>query len=439
MVASPPQWAKRNTIAWCLFDFANSSYTTVIVTVAFAVYFREVVAKSPGNRGDQLWGIANFLAMLAVALCSPVVGALADYSGRKKFFLILTTAGTIAATALLALTGQGDVPLAMALYIFGTAGFELGYVFYNAFLPEVSSPSNVGRVSGWGWAVGYLGGLSCLGLCSPWIDKPLKDAMGHIQPSGVAAYKVSFLLVAGFYLIFALPAFVWLRESCPQGRMSGWAAYGAVGFRRVAETLSSLSRYRETAKYVLASVFFTDGITTVISFAAIYATSTMQLSNQEMVLLFLILNVVAFPGALTAGYLADRIGARQTIIVSLVLWIGVVVTGWLSVSKTAFFLMAVGAALGTGSTQAVGRSFMAEITPPSRESEFFGFYVLSGKCASMFGPLIFGLVSNWTGSQRLALLSLLPFFALGLILMLSINEATARRSAIVEAPCRRKM
>jgi len=414
---------KRATAAWCLFDFANSAYTTLIITVAFAVYFRDVVVHAADNRGDQLWGLANFIAMLAVAAASPVLGALADFSGRKKLFLILLTLVSVVATALMFRIGPGDIAAAMALFIVGTFGFEAGYVFYNAFLPDVSTPKTVGRVSGWGWAVGYVGGLLCLLVAKPLLDKPLHDA------AGVSAYQLSFLIVAVWYLVFSLPAFFWLRESPPQGRLPRWQDYAVTGFRRVGDTLSHLRRYRETAKYILASLVFTDGITTIVSFAGIYAITTIGFSNQELVLLFLVLNIVAFPGSLGAGYLADRIGPKRTIVATLVLWVGVVLTGSLATSKLMFWVMAFGAAIGMGSTQAVGRSFMAQITPRGRESEFFGFYVLSGKFASMFGPLVFGSISHWSGSQRLAVLSLLPFFLAGLGLMLWIDEKKAMEVA----------
>lgn len=412
--------SRRATVAWCLFDFANSSFTTLIVTVAFAVYFRQVVVGAADNRADQLWGFANFLAMLLVAVTSPVAGAMADYSGRRKLGLVTTSLVTIAATALLFRVGRGDVAAAMALYVAGLAAFELGYVFYNAFLPDVSTPSTLGRISGWGWAVGYSGGLLCMAVCYPLIAQPLDT------PAGVAAYQRSFLLVAAFFLLFAMPAFFWLKESRSPAAGPGLATCTRMGFRRVAETLRHVRQYRETAKYILAALLFTDGITTVTSFAGIYATTTIGFSNREMVILFLVLNVVAFPGSLVAGYLADRFGGRRTIIGTLVLWLGVIAIGSAATGKPMFWVMAVGAALGMGSTQAVGRSFMSQITPPARESEFFGFYALSGKVASMFGPLIFGSVSHWTGSQRAAVLSLAPLFVFAMLLMLSIDERRAR-------------
>ena len=416
-------------VSWCLFDFANSAYTTLIVTVAYSVYFRDAVVGGTGNRGDRLWGTASFIAMAIVALASPVMGAIADFSGRKKFFLVATTLQTVVATALLWTVRPGDVVSGMLLYVIATVGFEAGYVFYNAFLPDISTPQTIGRVSGWGWAIGYVGGLVSLALCYPLIMRPLRDASGAIDPVAVAHTRWSFVLVAAFFLIFALPAFVWLRESAPLGRLAGTLDYAKVGFRRVAETLTHLRRYREAGLFILASLFFTDGITTVINFSAIYATTTFGFGRGELVILFLILNVVAFPGSFVAGILADKFGPKRTLVASLVLWVVTILVGGFAQTRGAFYTMAALAAIGMGSTQAVGRSVMAQITPPSRESEFFGFYVLSGKFASMFGPLVFGLVSEATGSQRIAVLSLLPFFLVGLALMAAVNERRALAQA----------
>lgn len=424
-----PRARRRAVASWCLFDFANSSYTTLIITVAFSVYFQEAVVNAADNTGDRLWGLANFMAMAVVALTSPVMGALADFTGRKKFLLVVTTLQTVVATALLFFVGPGHVAWAMGLYVIATIGFESGYVFYNSFLPEISTPSTIGRVSGWAWGVGYIGGLSALGLCYPWIASELKNPTGGLIGSAVRDRQVSFVMVAVFYLVFALPAFRWLREAPAQGRMDRTAAYAVIGFRRVAQTLRHLRTFRETGKFVLASLFFNDGITTIISFSAIYATRTFGFASAEVTQLFFVLNVVAFPGALLSGYLADRIGAKRTLVLSLWLWIAVVVTGFLAESRALFWLMASGAAIGMGSTQAVSRSFMAQISPPEREAEFFGFYVLSGKFASIFGPLLFGLISSYTGSQRLAVLSLLPLFVVGLILILLVDPEKARRMA----------
>lgn len=424
-----PASRRRAVAAWCLYDFANSAYTTLIITVAYSVYFREAVVNAPGNAGDRLWGLANFLAMLAVAVVSPVVGALADESGLRKRFLILSTLQAVIATALLYFVTPGRLVAAMALYIVATIGFEIGYVFYNAFLPDLSTPKTIGRVSGWGWGLGYVGGLASLALCAPLLSSELKDAGGSLVESAVRERRLSFVLVAVFYLLFSLPAFLALREGPVVGqRRSSWSLV-STGFGRVAGTLRQLRNYRETGKFMLASLFFNDGITTIIIFSATYATVTFGFASSELIGLFLVLNVIALPGAVLAGYLADVIGARNTLILTLMLWIGVVLTGYLAGGRTAFWIMAAGAALGMGGTQAVGRSFMAEISPTDHEAEFFGFYALAGKCASIFGPLIFGIVSASSGSQRLAVLSLLPLFVVSLLIMLSIDVERARTAA----------
>jgi len=412
--------------AWCLFDFANSSYATVIVTLAFAVFFREVVVNGPGNVGDKLWGMANFIAMAVVVLVSPLLGALADYSGRRKLLLVLTTLLTVVATLLLYTVGEGQLIRAMLLFVLATIGFECGYVFYNAFLPEVSTPETIGRVSGWGWAVGYFGGLAALALCAPWLRPELRDASGALSPAAIHDRQIAFAIVGGFYLLFALPSFLWLRESAPLGAAPARLRdYVGIGLRRVRHTLRHLREHREVGKFVLASLFYTDGISTVIVFAALFASTTFGFSSAKLIALFLVLNVVAVPGAALAGHLADAIGAKRTLVLSLLLWIGVLLTGWLARSELPFWIMASGAAIGMGATQSVGRSFMAQISPPEREAEFFGFYVLSGKFASTLGPLIFGLVSSWTGEQRLAVLSLLPLFVAGLLVLLTVDASAA--------------
>lgn len=308
-LAAAPRLRRRAVAGYCLFDFANSAYTTVISTVAYSVYFRQVVVAAADNRGDELWGYATSLAMLIVALTSPVLGALADYSGRKKFFLVLATLQAVLATALMATVGPGQIAWGFLLYVVATIGFEGGYVFYNAFLPDVSTPSTIGKISGWAWGTGYVGGLAALLLCYPLIVQ-LHDPAGRLIPEAVASRQASFLVVAAFFLVFALPAFFWLQESPRRGDLRSWRDVVTIGFRRVAETLRGLRAYREVRRYVIASLFFTDGITTIIGFSAIYAEVTFGFSSSEVVLLFLLLNIVAIPGAVGGGYLADRIGAK---------------------------------------------------------------------------------------------------------------------------------
>jgi UMF1 family MFS transporter len=366
---------------------------------------------------------------VVVILTSPVLGALADFSGRKKRWLLVTVVQTVVATALLAFVGPGQIGLAIVLYVVATVGFEGGYVFYNAFLPEVSTPETIGRVSGLAWGVGFLGGLLSLLVCAPFLARPLVDAAGAVDPAASSGYRVSFVIVAAFFAVFSIPTFLYLRDSATQRRAPGLAVYVRSGFARVGDTLRHLPRYPETAKFVLAYLCFFGGINTVIRFSAIYASKTFGIEGKAQIALFVFTNLVAVPGTLLAGRLSDRIGHRRTLVMTLVLWVAVAIVGAFARSQATFWIMAAGAAIGMGSSQAVGRSFMARISPRSRESEFFGFYTLAGQVGSILAFLSFGLISSVSGDQRLAVLWTLPFFVVGMALCLSIREERAERQA----------
>lgn len=420
---------RRETAAWCLFDFANSSYTTLITTVAFSVYFREAVVGAANRHGDLLWGVAGIAVNLILIVTSPILGAMADHSGLKKRFLLLTAAQTVTATAALALVGPGQTGRALVLYVIASVGFEGGYIFYNAFLPEISTPRTMGKVSSLAWGVGFLGGLAALVACAPFLAAPLVDGAGALDPEAAAGYRKSFLLVAAFFAVFSVPTLLVLRERPSSRPVARWSDFAAVGFRRVGETLAHLRRYREAAKYVAAYVCFFGGINTVIRFSAIYASRTFGIQGGELLGLFVFTNLVAVPGTLASGWLADRLGHRRTLALTLVLWLGVALVGATARGRAMFWVMAAGAAIGMGSTQAVGRSFMAMLAPPERESEFFGFYVLAGQVGSIVAFLTFGIVSSGSGDQRLAVLWTLPFFAAGLALTLWIREERAESPA----------
>lgn len=410
-------------MGWCCFDFANSSFTTLISTVAFSVYFREAVVGSADARGDLYWGLAGIVVNVVLIFTSPILGALADHSGRKKRFLLLTVVQTVAATALLCFVQPGNVGLALLLYGIAAVGFEGGYVFYNAFLPEVSTPATVGRISALAWGVGFLGGLASLLACAPFLSRPLTDVGGLLDPVSAAGYRTAFLVVAAFFAAFSVPTLVLLPRDRAVGGLARPRDYLFVGFRRVLDTLAHLRAYRETAKFFLAYVCFFGGINTVIRFSAIYASQTFGIKGIELLLLFVFTNLVAVPGTLAAGSLADRLGHRRTLALSLVLWIAVALLGATARQQWAFWLMAAGAAIGMGSTQSIGRSLMARLSPAERESEFFGFYVMAGQVGSILAFLTFGLISTGSGDQRLAVLWTVPFFAVGLALVLTIRDS----------------
>lgn len=413
---------RREVLGFCLFDFANSSYTTLITTVAFSVYFRQAVVRADDPRGDFLWGFAGIVVNVLLIAISPVLGAIADFSGKKKRFLLGTVVVTVLCTALLFFVGEGQIARAFVLYVLASLGFEAGYVFYNAFLPEIATRETMGKISGLAWGAGFLGGLVTLVACAPFIGTPLTGADGAVVPGAAFGYRVSFLVVAAFFAAFSVPTFLFLRETPVASGLRRLRDYPRVGFLRVLDTLSHLRAYRETAKYILAYICFFGGINTVIRFSAIYASQTFHIQGLELLLLFVVTNLVAVPGTLAAGWLADRVGHKQTLAATLLLWIAVAIVGATARGKIMFWLMAAGAAIGMGGTQSVGRSYLARLAPLERESEFFGFYVLAGQVGSILAFLTFGLVSSRSGSQRTAVLWTLPFFVAGLLLTLWIRE-----------------
>jgi UMF1 family MFS transporter len=387
------------------------------------VYFREALVGAGQRSGDFLWALGGIAVNAVVLLISPVLGAVADFSGRKKAFLRLTVAVTVLGTAGLALLVPGSsLTLAVLLYVLASTGFEAGYVFYNAFLPEVSTPATAGRISSLAWAVGFIGGLASLLACSPCLATPLTDASGELATAAVAGYRTSFLIVAGFFALFSLPTLLLLRETPARGAPRRYRDYVAIGFARVRDTLTHLAAYRDTATFVIAYVFFFGGIATVIRFSAIFASQTFDIRGAQLVALFVVTNIIAVPGTLAAGWLADRIGHRRALAGTLLLWVGVALLGAFARGTWAFWIMAAGASIGMGSSQSIGRALMARLTPKERESEFFGFYVMAAQVGSILAYLTFGAVSSVSGDQRLAVLWTVPFFAVGLALILWIRE-----------------
>ena len=401
-----PPAGRREVLAWCLYDFANSAFPTLITTVAYSVYFKQVVAGG-GGRGDFLWGLSLSLAMMLALLVTPPLSAVADRRGARKRMLLAYTGVCVGATALLAGVGPGMVGAGMILFVAATIGFEGGQVFYNAFLPDVSTPTTVGKVSGWGWGLGYLGGLLCLFLVKPLLS-------GGFAPENLPLFRASFAAVAAFYAVFPLPLIFWLRESRPAGGgPSPGSASPAGAFRELWRTFLSLREREGALRFLLAFLLYNDGIVTVISFSSIYAVTTLGFSMEETLTLFIAVQLSAGAGAFAFGYLADAWGARRTVLLTLANWCIVVIAAYFTTAKTAFFLISLLAGVSLGSSQAASRSLLASYVPPGGTAQTYAFYGACGKMSSILGPLVFGGVSALTGDQRAAILSVLFFFVAG--------------------------
>ncbi|MFL6196251.1 MAG: MFS transporter [Thermoanaerobaculia bacterium] len=413
----PATW--REVWAWAMFDFANSSYTTVIVSVAFGIYFTRLVA--PAGRGDSLWGLAILFGNLFVLLLSPVIGAVADDSGRKKLFLAFTYATCVLGTALLWFVTPGRVGLGLALFVLSFVGFSFGENLAGAFLPEISTPANVGRVSGFGWGLGYFGGLGCLVVVMPMLK-------GGYNLENLPNLRLAWLATALFFLVAALPTFLFLRERAPRGNGTA-LEYVRAGFARIASTAHSVRHFSELVRFLTVFFVYSMGLTSVIAFAGIFAERTLHFTSTEVTWLFIALQLTSAGGAFLFGFIQDRVGAARTIQATLVIWILVCVGVYFCQTKGLFWGIALAAGLGIGSLQSASRGMVGLFSPTEKSGEFFGFWGLAGKGAYMLGPFIFGLISTQTGSQRVAILSTAVFFIAGLIGMAFIDEKRGHREA----------
>jgi UMF1 family MFS transporter len=406
-------------VAWAMFDFANSSYTTIVVTVAYGVFFTKVVAAGPA--ADLWWGRGVMISNLVVLLLSPFIGAVADESGRKKAFLFVTYLTCVAGTAALWFVGPGAITLGLALFVVSNLGFSFGENFVAAFLPEISTPANVGRISGFGWGLGYFGGLASLLLIRGRIA-------GGFTVENLANLRWTWVITALFFLVAGLPTFLVLRERAPR-RSESLRYYLRNGFGRVATTAREALRFRELVRFLGVFFVFSLGLTSIISFVGIYAERTIGLTPGELIRLFLLLQISSALGAFAFGALQDRLGARRTIQLALVVWLGVCGTVYATTDKRVFWGVALAAGLGIGSLQSASRGLVGLFSPVDKSGEFFGLWGLAGKGAYAVGPLVFGWISALTGSQRGSVLATAVFFALGFVGMFFIDEGRGRVAA----------
>lgn len=404
-----PVASRGQIFSWTLFDFANTGFSVMMVTFAFPLYFNAVIAE--GN--DLYWGMTVSLSMLLCALIAPPLGASADTKNGKKQFLLIFTFISILATAGLYFVGPGMVAIGMALFILANVGFESGIVFYDALLPSLTTERSIGRVSGYGYAMGYAGSLAILLLCLPLIQNGWEGTNDH-------SFRLSYLVTAVFFLLFALPLFFFVPEKRHENRVRH--DYISQGFRKSWRTLAHIREYPNIARFLLAFFIYNDAILTVISFASIYAKKTLGFSMQELLIFFLTVQTTAIVGSLIFGFVADKLGAKRTIIITLLLWIVVVGVAYFAVTKEIFYGVGLLAGLAIGSSQSASRSLMAKLTPKERTGEFFGFYDgFFGKASAIIGPITFGWLSNAFG-QRPAIAFLSTFFLAGLLLLLRVRE-----------------
>jgi len=415
--------SRREVWAWAMYDFANSGYTTVVITAVFNAYFVSVVA---GNAAwaTFAWTAALALSYAAIMVSAPVLGAYADLRAAKKHLLLISTVGCVVATAGLALVGPGDLALGVLFVVVSNFFYGSGENLIAAFLPELAHEDGVGTVSGWGWSFGYLGGLLSLGACLAYI--------GYAQGQGLGAshfVPVTMLITAVLFAAASAPTFLYLHErTVPQGTMG--EAWVTAAFQRLGQTLRHAHEFPDLRRLLVCIVFYQAGIQAVITLAAVYAEQAMKFTTQQTLVLIVVVNLMAAAGAFGFGYLQDRLGHIRSLSLTLIGWIAMTLLAWSAADAAAFWAAASLAGICLGASQSAARAAVAVLSPQTRRAEFFGLWGLAVKLSSILGPLTYGLVTWITaGDHRLAILATGAYFVIGLALLGGVDLTRGKRKA----------
>ena len=409
--------------AWAMYDFANSGYTTVVITALFNAYFVTVVA------GDAPWATLTWTAALSMSYAlivasAPLIGAWADRHAAKKNLLAITTGGCVLFTALLYFAQPETLWLTIGCVIASNFFFGSGENLIAAFLPEISRTRALGRVSGWGWSFGYLGGLTTLGLCLMYVT--WAETQGQTPNRFV---PVTMLITAGMFALASLPTFLLLRERAVPHASQGVRLRDTWG--KIWQIWHYLRQFADLRRFLLCSLFYQAGIQAVITLTAIYAVKAMQFTTQRILLLVVVVNIAAAIGAFLFGHLQDRIGHVPAIALTLAGWIMAILLAWAARKPVLFWIAANLAGICLGASQSAGRAFVGVLTPPSRLAEFYGFWGLAVKLSAIAGPLTYGVTTWMTGGDhRRALLLTGSYFVIGLILLTNVRAVRGRRTAL---------
>jgi UMF1 family MFS transporter len=416
---------QRQVRAWVTYDWANSAFATTMMAAVMPVFYESVAgAGLADGKAAYYWGYTQTIAMLCVAALSPVLGAIADFRGSKvRFLSVFAFLGALSCLASFFI-GEGDWLLASLLVILGTIGFSGGNTFYDALLPDLVPERDRDVVSARGFAAGYLGGGLLLALNIAMIEG--WSMFGF--PDKTTATQAVFVTVGVWWIVFSIPLLRAVKDR-PANRSARLPAVIRAGFRRNLETLRRIRQYPELAKYMLAYWFFNDGINTIIIMASIYG-ATIGIGTTHLIIALLITQFVGYPATILFGRLAVRLGSKRALYLSLFIYVLIVMLGYFMTKAFHFYALAIMVGLVQGGSQAIARSIYANLTPPSRRAEFFGFLSLSSKFSASAGPFLFGLVGTLTGSVRLGVLAVLAFFVIGILLLTLVNLAKGREEAL---------
>lgn len=422
-----PGVRKREVFGWAMFDFANSGYTTVVLTAVFAAYFVGAVADG-ADWAAFAWTAALSVSHLIVMLTIPAMGAWADQHGAKKRLLMLTTAGCVLATAALAWVSPGAVVLGMVLIVVSNVFFAWGESLVAAFLPELAKPEAMGRVSGWGWSLGYCGGMLALGLSLAYV------LWAQAQGQKAAQFvPVTMLITAGVFALASMFTLVLLRERAqPRKGVSGSA--WSQSFKQLRSTFQQARRYQDFMWLLACATAYQGGVAVAITLAAIYAEQVIGFAQQETMVLIFVLNIAAMVGAFAFGYWQDRLGHKLALCITLVGWVATCVIAAITTTKGGFWYAAAIAGVCMGSSQSSGRAMAGMLAPPTQLAEFFGLWTFATRVASIIGPLSYGAITWMTGgNQRLAIASTAVLFVIGLVLLIPVNMQRGRAAALQSA------
>ena len=439
---------KKQRRAWYMYDFGNSAYAAVVLLAVYSKYFKDVVVADPtGAAGTRYWSWALGIAMFVVAFLSPILGAIADYAGSRNRFLFLYTAICCVFTAALFTVTENAIVVGMVLFILAEIGYRSAQVFYNSLLPGIASEEETGRVSGNGWAIGSAGGVVCLVIVLAMIM-----VIGGDDPSRkLLMTRLSFIVTAIYFAIFALPLFTQLRERPAQGALPRGKLLLRLPFQRIAETFRAVRTYKEFGRFLLAFLIYNDGILMMLGFAAILGTVLFGMGTEQMIVFMILVQLASIPGAFVMGWITDRLGARSALLLSLAGMLISAIWLYLATSVVAFYLIGVLAGFSLTGAQSVSRAMVSLLAPTGRSAEFYGFFAVAGRTSSSIGPFVFGFIAyrvtqwlqNRTGEEltqqaldiaaqqghRIAVLAIAVFLLVGALLLLFVNEKAGRQLA----------
>jgi UMF1 family MFS transporter len=418
----------REHLAWYLYDFGNSAYAAVILLAVYSAYFKSTVVG--GYEGTDLWGTSLFIAMLVVAVTSPILGAIADFSASKKRFLLIFSSITWVFTALLFFVQKGDIILGMLFFIIAEIGYRSGQVFYNSLLPVIAEPEEMGRVSGNAWAIGSFGGILCLLILLPLI----------MAFEGALMVRLSFIFTAVYFAAAAIPTFLWIDEKATPNPLPEGESYFSLGIKQVIKTIKSMVNFKDFLRFIIAFFIYNDGILMALTFASIIGAVLFGMDHTQLIIFMIVVQVTSVIGAYVAGVAGKKIGYKKALIYSLIMMTLVVIAMIFAQNVFQFYIIGSLAGFALTGVQSVSRALVGYFAPPGRSAEFYGFFAISGRASSVIGPKVYSRLATFATvvymsrgipdllaeqqGLRIALISIAVFLAIGLWILMGVKDPT---------------